>query len=74
MDNVEYNKETLKILIKNRKELEEAEKRILMAMVIDLQQREETIPFVTKKLFEISDTILLIKQQIKKCRDAIKKS
>tara|TARA_R110002167_G_scaffold41200_1_gene125938 strand:+ start:147 stop:371 length:225 start_codon:yes stop_codon:yes gene_type:complete len=74
MENLEYNKATLKLLIKNKKDLEEAEKRILMAIVIDLQQREETIPFVTQKLFEISDTILLIKQQIEKCREAIKKS
>lgn len=74
MDKPEYNRETLKLLIRNKKDLELAEKRILMAMVIDLQHREDTIPFVTQKLFEISDTILRIDQQIKKCQEAIKKS
>lgn len=74
MENAQYNKETLKILIKNKKDLEEAEKRILFAMNIDFQQREVTIPFVTQKLFEISNTILLITEQIEKCREAMKKS
>lgn len=74
MERAQYNKETLKILIKNKKDLEEAEKRILFAMNIDFQQREETIPFVTQKLFEISNTILLLTEQIEKCREAMKKS
>ncbi len=74
MENAQYNKETLKILIKNKKDLEEAEKRILFAMNIDFQQREVTIPFVTQKLFEISNTILLLTEQIEKCREAMKKS
>lgn len=74
MERAQYNKETLKILIKNKKDLEEAEKRILFAMNIDFQQREVTIPFVTQKLFEISNTILLLTEQIEKCREAMKKS
>ena len=74
MDKLEYNKETLNILIKNKKDLKTAESRILTAMVIDLQHYEETIPFVTQKLFEISDTILRIDEQIVKCRKAIKKT
>lgn len=74
MESAQYNKETLKILIKNKKDLEEAEKRILFAMNIDFQQREVTIPFVTQKLFEISNTILLLTEQIEKCREAMKKS
>lgn len=74
MERAQYNKETLKILISNKKELKEAEKRILFAMNIDFQQREETIPFVTQKLFEISNTILLLTEQIEKCREAMKKS
>jgi len=74
MDKLEYNKETLNILIKNKKDLMTAESRILTAMVIDLQHYEETIPFVTQKLFEISDTILRIDEQIVKCRKAIKKT
>lgn len=74
MERAQYNKETLKILIKNKKDLEEAEKRILFAINIDFQQREVTIPFVTQKLFEISNTILLLTEQIEKCREAMKKS
>ena len=74
MDKLEYNKETLNILIKNKQDLMTAESRILTAMVIDLQHYEETIPFVTQKLFEISDTILRIDEQIVKCRKAIKKT
>jgi len=74
MDKLEYNKETLNILIKNKRDLMTAESRILTAMVIDLQHYEETIPFVTQKLFEISDTILRIDEQIVKCRKAIKKT
>ena len=74
MDKLEYNKKTLNILIKNKQDLMTAESRILTAMVIDLQHYEETIPFVTQKLFEISDTILRIDEQIVKCRKAIKKT
>tara|TARA_R110002074_G_C12111382_1_gene626092 strand:+ start:265 stop:489 length:225 start_codon:yes stop_codon:yes gene_type:complete len=74
MENLEYNKATLKLLVDNKKTLLEAERRILVAIVIDLQQGEETVPIVTEKLFEISDTILLLTDQIEKCRRAIKKS
>ena len=74
MENLEYNKATLKLLVENKKALLEAERRILIAIVIDLQQGEDTIPMVTEKLFEISDTILLLNEQIEKCREAIKKS
>ena len=74
MENLEYNKATLKLLVDNKKTLLEAERRILLAIVIDLQQGEDTIPMVTEKLFEISDTILLLTDQIEKCQRAIRKS
>ena len=74
MDRAEYNKETLKILQRNRAELITAEKRILQCMVIEYQQGEETIPFVTQKLFEICETLVLIDEQIVKCKKQIKKS
>ena len=74
MENLEYNKATLKLLVDNKKTLLEAERRILLAIVIDLQQGEETVPMVTEKLFDISDTILLLMDQIEKCQRAIRKS
>ena len=74
MENLEYNKATLKLLVDNKKTLLEAERRILLAIVIDLQQGEETVPMVTEKLFEISDTIMLLTEQIEKCIRAIRKS
>ena len=74
MENLEYNKATLKLLVENKKTLLEAERRILLAIVIDLQQGEETVPMVTEKLFDISDTILLLMDQIEKCQRAIRKS
>ena len=73
MENLEYNKATLKLLVENKKTLLEAERRILLAIAIDLQQGEETVPMVTEKLFEISDTIMLLAEQIEKCRRAMKK-
>ena len=33
----------------------------------------ETIPFITQKLFEIAETILLVQEQIVKCKKEIKK-
>ena len=74
MENLEYNKATLKILVENKKALLEAERRILLAIVIDHQQGEDTVPMVTEKLFEISDTIMLLTEQIEKCQRAIRKS
>ena len=74
MENLEYNKATLKLLVENKKALLEAERRILLAIVIDHQQGEDTVPMVTEKLFEISDTIMLLTDQIEKCQRAIRKS
>ena len=74
MENLEYNKATLKLLVENKKALLEAERRILLAIVIDHQQGEGTVPMVTEKLFEISDTIMLLTEQIEKCQRAIRKS
>ena len=74
MENPKYDKATLRLLKRNKEELLIAEKNILQAIAIDYLHGEETIPFVTQKLFEISDTILLLADQIEKCREAMKKS
>jgi hypothetical protein len=74
MENLEYNKATLKLLIRNKETLVEAERRILQAIAIDYQQGEDTVPMVTEKLFEISDTIMLLAEQIEKCQREIRKS
>ena len=74
MEKAEYNKATLRLLERNRADLLTAEKRILQAMAIEYMQGEETIPFVTQKLFEIIETIVLVEQQIIKCKKVIKKS
>lgn len=64
---------TLKTLVRNQRELITAEKRILQAIAIDYQEGIETDPFVTKKLFEISDLILALNENIKKCQEEIRK-
>ena len=43
-------------------------------MAIEYQEGLETIPFITQKLFEIAETILLVEEQIVKCKKEIKKS
>jgi hypothetical protein len=70
---MEYNMKTLKTLVRNQRELITAEKRILQAIAIDYQEGIETDPFVTKKLFEISDLILALNENIKKCQEEIRK-
>lgn len=70
---MEYNMKTLKTLVRNQRELITAEKRILQAIAIDYQEGIETDPFVTKKLFEISDLILALSENIKKCQEEIRK-
>jgi hypothetical protein len=70
---MEYNMTTLKTLVRNQRELLLAEKRILQAIAIDYQEGIETDPYVTKKLFEISDLILALNENIKKCQEEIRK-
>jgi|TARA_R110001592_G_scaffold72792_2_gene222408 hypothetical protein len=74
MKKAEYNKATLKLLQRNLRDLTSAEKTILHAMAIEYQEGLETIPFITQKLFEIAETILLVEEQIVKCKKEIKKS
>ena len=74
MEKAEYNKATLKLLQRNLRDLMAAEKTILHAMAIEFQEGLDTIPFITQKLFEISETILLVEEQIVKCKKQIKKS
>ena len=64
---------TLKTLVRNQRELLLAEKRILQAIAIDYQEGIETDPYVTKKVFEISDLILTLNENIKKCQEEIRK-
>ena len=73
MEKAEYNRATLKLLQRNLKDLISAEKTILHAMAIEYSRGEETIPFITQKLFEIAETILLVEEQIIKCKKEIKK-
>ena len=74
MEKAEYNRATLKLLQRNLRDLMSAEKTILHAMAIEAQRGEETIPFITQKLFEIAETILLVEEQIVKCKKEIKKN
>ena len=74
MEKAEYNRATLKLLQRNLRDLMSAEKTILHAMAIEAQRGEETIPFITQKLFEIAETILLVEEQIVKCKKEIKKT
>lgn len=73
-EKAEYNEQTLKLLLRNFRELENAENRILEAIAIDYMESKETHPFVTEKLFEISDLIMQIASQIAKCKREIEKN
>jgi len=73
-EKAEYNEQTLKLLLRNSKELENAESRILEAIAVDCLEGKETHPFVTEKLFEISELIMQIGEQIRKCKKEIRKN
>ena len=64
---------TLKLLVRNKRELEKAEERILEAIAIDYRQGIQTEEFVTQKVFEISNLILALNENIKKCQEKIRK-
>ena len=64
---------TLKLLVRNKRELEKAEQRILEAIAMDYRQGIQTEEFVTQKVFEISNLILALNENIKKCQEKIRK-
>ena len=64
---------TLKLLVRNKRELEKAEERILEAIAMDFREGIQTNEFVTQKVFEISNLILALNENIKKCQEKIRK-
>ena len=64
---------TLKLLVRNKRELEKAEERILEAIAMDYRQGIQTEEFVSQKVFEISNLILALNENIKKCQEKIRK-
>ena len=64
---------TLKLLVRNKRELEKAEERILEAIAMDYRQGIQTEEFVTQKVFEISNLILTLNENIKMCQEKIRK-
>ena len=64
---------TLKLLLRNKRELEKAEERILEAIAMDYAHGIYTEEFVTQKVFEISNLILAVNKNIKKCQEKIRK-
>lgn len=64
---------TLKLLVRNKRELEKAEEKILEAIAMDYRQGIQTDGFVVEKVFEISNLILALIDNIKKCQEKIRK-
>ena len=64
---------TLKLLLRNKRELEKAEERILEAIAIDYAHGIYTEEYVTQKVFEVSGLILALNENIKKCQEKIRK-
>jgi len=64
---------TLKLLVRNKRELEKAEERILEAIAMDFREGIQTNEFVTQKVFEISNLILALNENIKNCQEKIRK-
>ena len=64
---------TLKLLVRNKRELEKAEEKILQAIAMDFLEGLQTEVFVTQKVFEISNLILALNESIKKCQEKIRK-
>jgi len=63
----------LKLLLRNKRELEKAEERILEAIAVDYANGIHTEEFVTQKVFEVSNLILAVNENIKKCQEKIRK-
>jgi hypothetical protein len=64
---------TLKLLVRNKRELEKAEEKILEAIAMDYMEGIQTDGFVVEKVFEISNLILALIENIKKCQEKIRK-
>ena len=64
----------LRTLKRNKEELLNAEKTILIAIAVDASHGMETEPCVTEKIFEISDLILRVSERIAQCEEKIKKN
>lgn len=70
---MDENIKTLKLLVRNKRELEKAEEKILEAIAVDYMEGIQTEEFVTQKVFEISNLILALNENIKKCQEKIRK-
>ena len=66
--------DTLRTLKRNKRELLNAEEKILQAIYIDCRNGLLTDPLITEKIFEISDLILRVNAKIEECREQIKKN
>lgn len=64
---------TLKLLLRNKRELEKAEERILEAIAIDYAHGIQTEQFVIEKVFEVSNLIFALNNNIKRCQEKIRK-
>lgn len=63
----------LRTLKRNKKELLNAEKTILIAIAVDASHGIETESYVVEKIFEISNLILRVSERIKHCEEKIRK-
>ena len=70
---MDENIKTLKLLVRNKRELEKAEEKILEAIAVDYMEGVQTEEFVTQKIFEISNLILALNANIKRCQEKIRK-
>ena len=70
---IECTARTLRKLLKNKKELLNAESIILQTVAIDYIEGVETEPYVTQKIFEISNLIMHLTDNIKECQKKLRK-
>ena len=66
--------QTLRTLKRNKKELVNAEEKILYAIALDCSRGILTEPIVTEKVFEISSLIEKVNAKIEECREILKKN
>tara|TARA_B100000035_G_scaffold297861_1_gene291059 strand:- start:498 stop:743 length:246 start_codon:yes stop_codon:yes gene_type:complete len=64
---------TLRKLKRNRRELLNAESVILQAVAIDAMEGIQTDRQIIEKIFEVSDLILHLNKNIKKCEKKLRK-
>jgi hypothetical protein len=70
---IECTAKTLRKLLKNKKELLNAESIILQTLAIDHMEGIETESYVTEKIFEISNLIMHLTDNIKECQKKLRK-